>query len=67
MEQDGRLRANASGLGRTCCKRERYEATEPVRLPGKAVYFHEATKMELTDCDKNVLCELDIESLLKEP
>ena len=31
-EQDGRLRANASSLGRICCKRERYEATEPVRL-----------------------------------
>ena len=31
-EWDGKLRANFSGLGRICCKRERYEATEPVRL-----------------------------------
>ena len=31
-EQSGRLHANLSGLGRTCCKRERYAATEPVRL-----------------------------------
>ena len=30
-EQDGRLHANPSALEKTCCKRERHEATEPVR------------------------------------
>ena len=31
-KQDGRLYASPSALGRTRCKRERYEATEPVHL-----------------------------------
>ena len=31
-KQDGRMHADFSGLGRTCCKREKYEATEPVGL-----------------------------------
>ena len=31
-EQDGRLHASPSSLGRICCKRERSDATEPVRL-----------------------------------
>ena len=34
-EQDGRLHASSSALGRISCKRERYEATEPVCLIGE--------------------------------